>query len=93
MRVRTRQRWFLLVLRAHASTARSVHVVTKRDYVAIAAAISKYRATLSPHVAFDRSRYAALRELANIFCEVFAEDNHRFDRGRFLTACGFEEDE
>lgn len=38
---------------------------------------------------FDRSRYAALRELANLLCDVFIEENPRFDRDRFMLACGF----
>jgi CTP-dependent riboflavin kinase len=65
--------------------------VTRRDYVAIAEAINFYRATLNPSVAFDRDRFVALRELTNILCQVFAEDNRRFDQARFLRACGFEE--
>jgi hypothetical protein len=65
-------------------------VITRKDYAAIAEAINFYRSSLSPHISFDRDRYVALRELTNIFCEVFAEDNHRFDRERFLRACGME---
>lgn len=67
--------------------------MTRKDYAAIAEAIDYYRSSLNPNVGFDRDRYVALRELTNIFCAVFAEDNSRFDPGRFLQACGFKEGE
>jgi hypothetical protein len=48
--------------------------MTKKDYVAIARCISQAQ---------------TVRALADALCEVFAADNERFDRRRFMAACGF----
>lgn len=63
--------------------------MTSKDYELIARVVNSYREELSPMINFDRSRYAALRELANLLCDVFIEENPRFDRDRFMLACGF----
>jgi len=34
--------------------------------------------------------WSARVEAANVMADVFADDNERFDRGRFLEACGVE---
>lgn len=39
----------------------------------------------TPHEVFDRLEYAA-----KLAADVFVEDNPRFDKQRFLTACGVE---
>lgn len=48
--------------------------MTKKDYVAIAKCIKA-----APSV----------RALAEALCVVFHEDNERFDRARFMAACGY----
>jgi len=37
----------------------------------------------------ERARYALLDEIAGNLCAAFAQSNPRFDRARFLAACGF----
>lgn len=52
--------------------------MSRKDYEAIAAA-----------VAATGGDYATREEMACRLADVFAGDNPRFDRGRFLQACGF----
>lgn len=53
--------------------------MSRKDYVAVAAA-----------VAATGGDYATREELACRLAAVFAGENSRFDRGRFLVACGFD---
>lgn len=55
--------------------------MSRKDYVAIADAIANA----------NRGEHTVTREeVACRIASVFAADNPRFDRGRFLTACGFD---
>lgn len=47
--------------------------MTRRDYIKVAAIIKARGADV---------------DLANDFADLFEEDNERFDRERFLAACG-----
>lgn len=60
--------------------------MTKKDYEAIA----RILATNSPQDADPKKSIRALvvSSIAQQFCGVFAADNPRFDRARFLKACG-----
>ena len=51
---------------------------SQRDYVMAAGVVSA-----------TGGDYATREEMAVRFAAVFADDNPRFDQGRFLTACGF----
>lgn len=53
--------------------------MTRKDYVLIAAAI---------RAADDGMCHITIRHLANELAAALAEDNPRFDRERFLIACG-----
>lgn len=53
--------------------------MSSKDYEAVAAA-----------VAATGGDYATREELAFRLAEVFSRGNPRFDRGRFLIACGFD---
>lgn len=53
--------------------------MTKKDYVAIAAALKHAGGIETP---------TSIRELAQRLATIFQDDNERFDRQRFLTACG-----
>lgn len=57
--------------------------MTKRHLEAIAEIISQNR--------FEGSRKEACRSIAEDMADMFAEENPRFDREMFLTACGFVE--
>ena len=54
--------------------------MSKRDYEELAVSIA---ATLAS------GDYATLEEAACRIADACAKQNPRFDRGRFLTACGF----
>jgi hypothetical protein len=60
----------------------TVAAFSRRHYVAIADAINGVR----PH---EHERLA-LRMTAESLAALFSEDNPRFKRERFLTACGIE---
>ena len=54
--------------------------MTRKDYVAIAAAIAAVRRTAGEN-------FSKVDAVAWALCDVLAADNPRFDRGRFLNAC------
>jgi hypothetical protein len=59
---------------------------TRRHYVAVAYIINRrYRCFEA-----DSSAAHAVDWMADDFCDLFASDNPRFKRGRFLIACGIE---
>jgi hypothetical protein len=61
--------------------------MTRKDYIAIAAAIKEARSHGAETVAateFNLGVTTATQRVA----DVLARDNPRFDRARFLTACG-----
>jgi hypothetical protein len=66
--------------------------MTKKDYIAIAAAIKAARADVTT----KEPRYSQRDMLDGIslavehVADVFAADNPRFDRARFLAACDVE---
>lgn len=71
--------------------------MTKKDYEAIARVFSDMRASYfdgsRPHLSESERQcgaYAVKRSAVSM-CDVFAADNPRFDRSRFLKACGVEE--
>jgi len=55
--------------------------MTRKDYVAMAKVFASFSHVCSTHQRF------LLRDLAEDLCELFREDNHRFNRVKFLTAC------
>lgn len=54
-------------------------MASRKDYVAAAGAIKKVKSPM------DRAR------LALKFASIYSADNPRFDRTRFLKACGYSE--
>lgn len=71
--------------------------MTRKDYVLIAAAINKahlFASTDGMTVAESaeycshKFRETAYREAARALADALGNENPRFDRGRFLTACG-----
>lgn len=65
--------------------------MTKKDYQAIAAIFVKYDSDPESDTdAFDAGHTTAVRDIAWQLCEVFKRDNPRFNRERFLAACGIE---
>lgn len=68
--------------------------MTRKNYIAVAA---QFRTRLDsftrtkPRNEGESIRYVALCEMAEAMADVFAADNSRFDRSRFLTACGITE--
>jgi hypothetical protein len=60
--------------------------VSKKDYVAIAAELR----ALATH---DLFAYDHVRILSAKLADIFKADNARFDRERFLPACGIRKDD
>jgi len=60
--------------------------MTRKDYVKIAAAIRQHVEANSAE-----SYQTAFSMIAKSVADVLADDNARFDRQRFLTACGVNE--
>lgn len=61
--------------------------ITKRHYETIAKAINE---AATNHVCSDDG-WRGVRETAEKIADVLAQDNPRFNRSRFLDACGFAE--
>ncbi len=61
--------------------------MTKKDYIAIAAAI-KQGVESSKRYAANGERVDEVRLIAERISRVMAEDNSRFDADKFITACG-----
>jgi len=59
--------------------------MTKKDYIKIAAVLKAE--SIRHGIALNK--YSAVRDMAIEFCTMLAQDNPRFDRARFLSACGF----
>jgi len=56
--------------------------MTRKDYQLIASAINGQRQ------GFGRGETVAISSLAETLADALAQDNPRFDRAKFLTACG-----
>lgn len=59
--------------------------MTRKDYVRIAAALTKVRSGYRPNCRGNLFR--ALNDTARELADELAADNPRFDRERFLAAC------
>jgi hypothetical protein len=57
-------------------------MMTRKDYVSTAEILDTLVATTEGE-AFD-----AVLDAIDAFADMFAKDNERFDRNRFLNACG-----
>lgn len=67
--------------------------MTRKDYIAIAAALSLERPalTLEQYAMapdWDRGTFDEWNTIVLRFAGMLAADNPRFDRAKFLTACG-----
>lgn len=62
--------------------------MSRKDYVAVAEAIERTKD--DSHDVLDS--YSVLKIAAQRVADVFAQDNPRFNRTRFMTACGFTHD-
>lgn len=67
--------------------------LSKKHYDAIAAVIGEMVAAYpdAPLFSPERAARVAVEQTADLLAEYFAADSPRFDRGRFLRACGIEE--
>lgn len=74
--------------------------MSKKDYELIAAEVRFSMKPTCPYeytdhartVGFYDGRQAALQEFANNLAQELGRDNPRFDRARFLKACGIGEE-
>lgn len=67
-------------------------MTSKRDYTKIASVIKdeRTRITRSIHSDVVVTVGASTRRVANALADYFQEDNPRFDREKFLHACGLQ---
>lgn len=65
--------------------------MTKKDYIAIARELKTVRTMLQKGQLNHDCANATLEQVEHMLCQVFIENNPRFDRARFLTACGREQ--
>ena len=61
--------------------------MTRKDYIAIAK-VFQARSEMARNIQNAPSRLAHYAEVAGDLADVLAQDNQRFDRARFLKACG-----
>lgn len=59
--------------------------MSRKDYIALASVIHKAVAAV-----LDGEVLACIRVIADDIAEVCEDDNPRFDRARFMTACGLD---
>jgi len=64
--------------------------MTRKDHIAIAAALNQASAPAWANEIFPTSGEAMRQDIIGRIANVFANDNPRFDRSRFLAACGIE---
>jgi len=64
--------------------------MSRKDYVRIAAELREERETAI--ALFEPMHAAGIAVAAQAVARVLAADNPRFDRARFLAACGIEEE-
>lgn len=62
--------------------------MTRKDYELIARAFTLARPIAPPTTPVLRAAHGATDALARELGDLLALDNPRFDRGRFLKACG-----
>ena len=63
--------------------------MTRKDYETIAREIRDYLSNpeLQPATMENRTRRDTVDDIIDILADVFANDNDRFDRSRFVGAC------
>lgn len=65
--------------------------MTKKDYVAFARIIQQERADVPSYISDTTAQviaFQAIRRIVGAMMIEFAQDNPRFNRERFLIACG-----
>ena len=60
--------------------------MTKKDFILIAKTIRSLGST--PPLVADGLRMTMIEHVANAFADALATTNLRFDRGKFIQACG-----
>jgi hypothetical protein len=64
--------------------------MSRKDYELIASAFAERIHMAQTFSGTHASRMAHLKEIADTIADKMASDNPRFNRPRFLTACGFD---
>ena len=62
--------------------------MTRKDYVAIAAAIRQQAYSPNADINTRNAAEGTREHIADDIADAMARDNPRFDRARFLKACG-----
>lgn len=65
--------------------------MTKKDFIVVAACFEhEVYGWLQNEDGKKQSEYIAIKELAETMASAFIKGNPRFDRAKFMKACGFE---
>lgn len=62
--------------------------MTKKDYQLIAGAVMNQRNSYAPN--WDKNLFRAMDDISKTLADKLALDNPRFNRSKFLAACGVE---
>lgn len=62
--------------------------MSKKHFEAIARILAQYN-IVNPAMGFDEGYSSAANGITEAMADYFAQQNPRFDRERFLAACGF----
>ena len=63
-------------------------MLTRKDFEAVAAVLRRQMAPTEGTFAVRTKRRETITAVAHGLADVFAADNPRFERRKFLTACG-----
>lgn len=63
-------------------------MMTKQQFEAVASTLAPINHSFG-ETDWDKGYNAAMRATAERLANLFAHENPRFDRAKFLTACGF----
>lgn len=63
--------------------------MTRKHFEAIARILEWRNGSPDSTIDFDSGYNTAIRNIADDMADYFENENPRFDRERFLTACGF----
>ena len=61
--------------------------MTRKHFIKIAAVLAQYN-IVDPAMGFDEGYSSAANGITEALADFFESENPRFDRAKFLTACG-----
>jgi hypothetical protein len=65
-------------------------MLTKKHFAQVAEIIQENANMVGPNEDFDHGASYAVKQVARELASLFAEQNPRFDKNRFFSACGID---